>query len=791
MISNYLRIALRTLGKNKIYSFINIFGFAIGITCTLLILLWVNDELSYDSWNPKKDRVFKMMVRAHYDGKINVWNANPMPAKDAVREEDPRIVNSVVTDWGMDHLLAVADKAERLGIKKKGMYVSEAYLDMFMHPVLKGDGATALTDMKSIVLTESTAKELFGDREALDKIVRLDDGEELKVTAIIRDVPGNSNDHFDFLTTWKLREQNMWVKKNKDRWDSYSVPVYIELSDPSQKAEVEEKLKGLLAKHGETDFRKEFMLQQASRWHLYSNFENGEEAGGQIVYVRTFGIVAALILFIACVNFMNLSTARAEKRAIEVGVRKSIGSRRSDLISQFIWESIMTTAIAFVLGVVFAQLLLPFYNQLVSKQLFIPYTSWVFVGGSLLTIGVVGVFAGSYPAFYLSAFKPTSVLKGGKSVGRGATLPRKILVTLQFGLSMVLMIATAVVYQQINYVKDRDLGYEPDNMLIMNVNDDLVKNYKAMKGALLQTGVVEAVTQSSASITELSSWSPVDWPGKPADQRYFFAALATEYDYVKTMGLKLLQGRDFSEEFKSDSAACILNRAAIDLIGTKDPIGMKVGIGGRQYEVIGVLENTISGSPYETVGPMILSFVPQWTNAITIRLAENVPLTESLKKVEAVVKTYSPAYPFDFKFADDAFQQKFVSINLTSRLSSIFSILTLVITGLGLFGLAAFTAAQRTREMGIRKVMGASVQQLVQLVTTDFSVLVVVAFILASPLGWWLVEQYLQQYPYRVDFQWWVLPATGIGALLFAVLIVSTQALRAARSNPAQSLRSE
>jgi len=489
---------------------------------------------------------------------------------------------------------------------------------------------------------------------------------------------------------------------------------------------------------------------------------------------------------------MNLSTARAEKRAVEVGVRKSVGSRRSDLISQFIWESIVTTAIAFIAGLITAQLLLPFYNQLVQKQLAIPYTSWVFVSGCSIMILFVGLLAGSYPAFYLSAFKPVSVLKGGKGTVKGGSLPRKVLVTIQFGFSMVLMLATIVVYQQIQHVRDRDMGYNPDNMLIVNVTNDIQKNFKAIKAALLQTGVVEAVTKSNSPITNLDSWSPVDWPGKPADQKYFFSMGATEYDYVKTMGLKLLQGRDFSEEFKSDTAAAIVNRAAVELMGLKDPIGAKVSMGEDQpLEIIGVLENTISGDPYSIPGPSIITFEPDWVGAITIRMIAGTVITESLKKIEAVFKTYSPAYPFEFKFADDAFHQKFTTINLTSRLASIFAVLTMIITGLGLFGLAAFTAAQRTREMGIRKVMGATVQQLVQLVTTDFSILVVIAFVIASPAAWWLLNQYLEQYQYRVDVQWWIFPLTGVIALVFAIIIVSTQALRAARSNPAQSLRSE
>ncbi|MEJ0033699.1 MAG: ABC transporter permease [Bacteroidota bacterium] len=367
MLQNYIRIAFRTLTKNKVYSLINIFGFAIGLTCTLLILLWVNDERTFDAWMPKYDRVFRLMTRATYGGSVNVWNANPIPSVEAIKELSNEVVDIAITDWGSDHLLAINGRQDRSGVKKHGHYANEAFLPMFGNKMIQGDAKMALNDLKSIVLTESTAKMLFGNEDPMDKTVRFDDNEELKVTGVVEDVPENSSVKFDFLVSFKLFENEPWVKRAKDRWDFHSWPIYVELRDKADAAVVVSKIFDLPAKHGQTEIKKEFFLHPLSRWHLYSKFENGEETGGMIEYVRTFAIIAGLVLFIACVNFMNLATARAEKRAVEVGVRKSVGSRRSDLMSQFIWESIVTTFIACIVGMLFAQILLPFYNELVSK----------------------------------------------------------------------------------------------------------------------------------------------------------------------------------------------------------------------------------------------------------------------------------------------------------------------------------------------------------------------------------------------------------------------------------------
>jgi putative ABC transport system permease protein len=787
MFKNYILVTLRNLRKNSVYSFINIAGLSIGITCSLLILLWVYDEISFDSLHPKKDRIYQVKINAEYDGKINTWDATPLPTYRGIKEENNNIIATAVTDWGGEHLLAVGDK----GINKNGRYASEQFLEIFGFQLLQGNAEQVLDEVHSIVITESTAKALFGDQEPLNQIVKVDNQTELKVTGILKDIPKNSSFQFDFLLNWKMYENIPWVKGNLDNWGNYSWPTYVELNDPSSQASVENSIRDILKRKNQEDIKRQMFLHPLKRWRLYSKFENGKEAGGLIEYVRMFIIIATFILVIACINFMNLATARSEKRAKEVGIRKSIGSRKYELIMQFIGESLFITFIAFIIAILISQLLLPFYNDLVEKQLTIPYGSLTFWVVALTLIFITGIISGSYPAFYLSSFQPVKVLKGKILTGKSGSTPRKILVTLQFGFSIVLIIGTLIIFQQIQYVRNRNLGYEQKNLITIKHTEEIRKNYHAIKNELLQTGVVKAVTKSNSAITDLNSWNFVDWPGKPEGQRYIFATIATEYDYTKTMGIKILEGRDFSEDFKSDTAAVIVNKAAIDLMGLKDPIGTQLDIWGSKRELIGVVDNTLMGSPYETIGPMFMMLVPNWVNVVTVRLEETADLRQSLGKVEAVFKKYTPAYPFEYAFADQEFQKKFTSIEMTSRLASLFASLAIVITGLGLFGLAAFTAQQRTKEIGIRKVLGASVSSLVSLISKDFSRLVIIAFFVSSPVAWWLLDNFLQQYKYRIEIAWWVFPLTGIIALLFALGIVSTQAFRAARSNPVNSLRNE
>ena len=529
-----------------------------------------------------------------------------------------------------------------------------------------------------------------------------------------------------------------------------------------------------------------------SRWRLYNHFENGKEAGGMIDYVRLLTGIAIFILVIACINFMNLSTARSEHRAREVGIRKSVGSGRNQLIFQFLGESLLLSFIAFLVSLMLVEVTLPFYNDLVGKQLMINYRSLLFwtcgISLSLLT----GLLAGSYPAFYLSSFKPAQVLKGKVQAGKYASLPRQVMVTLQFGFSILLIIGTVVIYQQIQHLKNREAGYDRENLLMVWSTSDIEKNFKTIKQELQNNGLAQAVCKSNSPITSIFASSPLDsWPGMKAGQRVEVTNIATEYDYTKTMGIRMLEGRDFSDAFASDTAAMVLNKTAVTILNLSDPIGEKIQMWGSQWTIIGIMEDVLMGFGANHIDPLVMTMDPTWSSTITIRLPSSADPAGALRKVEDVFKKYNPDYQFEYRYADTEFEQKFSGIDLISKLASLFSAFAIFITGLGLLGLAAFTAEQRTKEIGIRKVLGASVLGIVLMLTKDFSRLVLIAFVVATPLARWATTDFLQQYQVRISTPLWVFPLAGILCLLITVLIVSTQATRAAMRNPVESLRSE
>lgn len=787
MIRNYFIITLRNLLRNKVYAVINIAGLAIGITCSILILLWVFDELSFDAFFPKADRLYQLWVQSRYEHSFNDWRSVSLPTYEALKSAHASIKNTAVADWGGEHLLSVGE----MKIYKRGYYVSEEFLTMFEFPMLTGNPVGVLNDASSIVITQRLARALFGNEDPINKVIRVDDKGDLKVAGILKDIPENSSFQFDCLLPYKYwRSINPWVIDNEDNWGNYSFQVFVELKDKQNLDGVNKAISPILYDHGQTDLEKKLFLYPLLRWRLFSSFDDGKEKGGLIDFVQLFSLIAVFIVLIACINFMNLATARSERRALEVGIRKSIGSARHDLIFQFLAESFLISVIAYALAILTAQLLLPAYNNLVDKHLTINYLSGRFWYFSICMIFITGLIAGSYPAFYLSSFRPVKVLKGKILAGRNSSLPRKILIILQFGFSVMLIIGTLVIYRQIKLVKNRELGYNQENLIMVERNDELDKNYETIKNELLRSGVAESVTYSNSPITEINSNNFLDWPGKPEEQHVIFTTIVTDYDYARTMGINMLVGRDFSRDHPSDSSAILINKAALDIMNLTDPIGTQLELWGKKRTLIGVLDNVLMGSPYQEVKPMFV-ILDDWGGYITIRIRKTNNLPASLEQIGDIFGKFNPAYPFEYRFADLEFDKKFKSINLTGHLANLFAGLALLITGLGLLGLASYMAEQRTKEIGIRKVMGATVMSIVTLISGDFSKLVIFAFIISAPLSWWLLKKYLERYPVHTEIQFWLFPVTGIFILAFALLIVIAQTLRAAHANPVNSLRNE
>ena len=788
MLRNYFKIAFRSLIKNPAYSFINVGGLAIGLASSILILLWVTDEYSFDRFHQNYGSIYKLYQSQQWAQGIGTGNSMPYPMKEAIMSKSSQIKSIVMTNWGEGNMLQVGDKR----LNKYGLSASEDFFTMFSFNMVKGNPATALSEPNSIVLTESTARAFFDDQDPINKFIKIDNAQELKVTGVIRDIPKQSFfTSFQYILPFSYYESTQpWVKRSKDVWDNNSFQMYVQLQPGATEEEVNASVKDLIKENNEKAPTAILFLHPMSKWRLYSNFENGINTGGMIDYVQLFTAIAVFVLIIASINFMNLATARSESRAREVGIRKSVGSRRKELILQFLGESLLVTFIAFLLAIVLVEVALPGYNQLVNKTIDVDYSNPLVWAIAFSLVSVLGIFSGSYPAFYLSSFQPVKVLKGKIKIGKGASTPRQVLVTLQFGFSIFLIIGTLIIYKQIMHVKNREVGYDRENLIQIWTNNELEDNFQTVRDALIETGAVKSACKSNSPITSIFSNNEVKWAGMP-DQRVSFSTIATEYDYTETMGIKMIAGRDFSPDHKSDSSAVIINQAAIDFMGLKEPIGEKLMFNDQELEIIGVVPNIVMASPYTPVEPMTLIFSPGWSSTITVRLNQTSDIKGAIAKVEQVFKKHNPNYPFEYRFVDADFEKKFATINLISRLAAIFAGLAIVITCLGLLGLAAFTAEQRTKEVGIRKVLGASVTSIVVLISKDFSRLVLFAFLISAPLGWWFLNNFLERYPYRVEVSWWVLLSAGAIAFVLAILIVSTQALRAAVSNPVKSLRNE
>ena len=794
MIRNYLKIAWRNLIKYKAYSAINVSGLAVGMAVAITIGLWVWDELSFDHYYDNYDRIVQVDQHGTVNGESWTGSNVPFPLGDELKSQYPTDFKRVLKAWHIqDHGLAVGTDHFSL----TGQFIESEAPDMLSLHMLKGTRA-GLKEPNSILVSASAAKVLFGEADPMGKVVKINNAMDAKVTGVYDDMPANTEFHqVQFFAPWDLYvSANPWIKQQG--WGNNFIQVWAELHPHVDVDQVSAKIKDIKLKHlGDNKellaFHFQIFLHPMSKWHLYSGFDKqGNNTGGLIQYVWLFSLIAGFVLLVACINFMNLSTARSEKRAKEVGIRKAVGSVRGQLIGQFFSESFLVVLLALVFALSLVTLWLDWFNQLADKQMTILWTNpffWLLVGGFVL---VTGLLAGSYPALYLSAFQPIKVLKGTFQVGWLAALPRKVLVVVQFTVSVTLIIGTLIVYRQIQHAKNRPVGYSREGLLQVQMTaNDFYSKYDVLRQELLNSGVVYETAQSASQATEVwSNNSGFDWPGKSPSQQSDFGTLTVSPEYGKTVGWQFVTGRDFSRDFASDSAAFVVNQAAVRFMGLKQPVGELIRRNGTPYRIIGVIQDMVMGSPFEPVYPTVF-FLRGPLNWINIKLKPTVASSDALSQIEAIFKKVIPSVPFDYDFVDQQYAAKFADEERIGQLAAAFASLAIFISCLGLFGLASFVAERRTKEIGVRKVLGASVFTLWRLLSKDFVLLVFIAFVIATPTAWYVLDGWLKKYTYRTEISWWIFAAVGSGALLITLLTVSYQTIKAALVNPVKSLRSE
>ncbi|MBA6151561.1 ABC transporter permease [Gelidibacter maritimus] len=785
MFINYLKIALRNLWKNKGYSFLNIFGLAIGICCAALIFLWVEDEVNYNSNFADSNLIYTIPSNQKYDGQWRTFTqATPGPLAAELKESVPGIEHSAKT-WQSDFLLNANDKS----VNKSGWYVDPEYLDIFKLEFVEGNANNALTDVKSIVITQTLANQIFGKNvPALGQSIRLNDAEEFKVTGVVEDLPNNVTFGFECLVPFRNFElENPWTKE----YGANFATTFVKLSPTANFETVNQGVRDFVMDKFEEDDTV-FFLHAMKDWRLRDNFENGEQAGGRIQYVKLFIIIALFILLIASINFMNLATARSEKRANEVGVRKALGSDKRSLIYQFITESVMTTLIAGLLGVALIAILLPQFNMLIEKQLIMGWDDPLHLLGLFTITLSLGILAGLYPAFYLSSFNPVEVMKGMKTTSRSANLIRKGLVIGQFVISIVFIISAFTVYEQIQYVKSRELGYNKENLLRIPVKGDIVKNFSPIKQDLLATHTVNHMALSNSKILNAgNNGSGLTWKGGIDTEDILISYRYVSNGFFETVGITLKEGRNFSSTIAKDSSSAIISESFAKLMGDDSAIGKTINRWGDSYTVTGVAEDYLYGDMYGTSDPVMFINNHSEARYLYMRVDSTADLNAAINQIEETLAKYNPAFPPEYEFVDSSFNAKFQSENLVGKLSQVFALLAVIISCLGLFGLSAYTAEQRKKEIGVRKVLGSSVVNIVKLLSADFLKLVMIAMIIAIPAGYFLMNNWLQDFAYRIDINYWTFFIAAAMAQVIALATVSFQAIKAAIANPVTSLRTE
>lgn len=787
MLKNYFRVALRTIRRNKIYSFINIFGLSLGIAASILILMWVNDELTYNSSHENLSSIFRVMENQHYSDRIGTTSSTPGPLSPYLKVTYPEVKHASRLTWQVENLFNVKE----MSFYESGRYVDADFLQMFTFNFLEGSASTAFSDKNAVILTETMAKKYFGNSPAIDQVFRMNNKESMKVTGVIKDWPKNSDfGEFSYLLNFdKFWDDNkQWL----DQWGNNNISTFVQLNEGQDWEAYSAKINRLLDEKNENNSI-ELFLYPATKMHLYGSFENGQQNGGRIRYVKIFAIIAVFVLLIACINFMNLSTALAVKRSKEVALRKVVGAFRKHLIYQFLTESIVFSALGGLLAAILVVVLMPLFNEISDKSLVFELnqqTLLLFIGTVLFT-GFVG---GSYPAFYIARFEPARVLKGQLKSGKGAVRFRKVLVTVQFFLSIVMIFCTVVVYQQLWFVQKQDTGFNKDGIIYIEMQENMQEKYDLIKDQLLQNPAIASVTESSFSPLSIgnSTWG-LDWPGKDPQERILFSNFAIDDSYIETMGLTFVGGRSFDKTMASDTANIIINEAAARKMGFEpiDAVDQPITVWGeRKGHIVGVIKDYNYSSSHSEIRPMFMMYEKDWCSYIIVR-AKPQQYAGAIDALNTVYTTYAPAYPFEYKFLDADWAQFYENEERTGQLFQGFAWLSIFISCLGLFGLAAFSIQQRTKEIGVRKVLGASTSSIITLTVKDFAILVVVAALLGSPLAWYLMEQWLTDFAFRIDISGLVPLAAMLLALVIATITVGFHSIRAARTNPVDALRYE
>lgn len=785
MLRNFLILALRNLRKNRLYSFLNIAGLAIGLAAGILVLLWVADEFRYNKFHTNLPNIHIILQNQTQGGVTYTFEALPGPLAAALRAEIPEVKRAFRFSWPGQNLLTSGEKSTY----ERGFYAEPDLFNVMTFPAIKGDPVAALQDAGSVVITERTAKKFFGDEDPIGKVLRHNNERDLKVAAVVRDVPPGSTLRFDVVLPFRIYEQmnTDWI----GTWENNSMPTWVELQPGADLAALNRKLENFIqGKNPEAAAH--IFAYPLDRFRLWGKFEGGKQSGGRIDMVIMLSIIGVFVLLIACINFMNLATARSEHRAREVGVRKVVGAQRSLIIGQFLSEALVMTFLALMLAMLLVKLALPAFNRFFEKSLALDFSNWQLWSVILLMGALTGIVAGSYPAFFLSSFQPVRVLKGAITGGKTGSLLRRGLVTFQFVISIFLIISTLVIYLQIKHTQSRPLGYDAENLIDIPARGSMSGQFEVLKNELIQIPGVESVSAASDNLIQYgSNTSGIQWPGKTDDQDFLITITQVGYDWTKTAGQKLVEGRDFSPEYGGDTMACLLNRTAVQRMGLKEPVVGTVIRHDTTMTVIGVVEDFVFNDPFAKPEPMVMYLHKGNMSHFFVRFRNDDNWRQSLAQIEKVVKANNPSYPFEFKFTKEEYQKNFDEMRSVGQLGNIFGGLAIFISCLGLFGLSAFVAERRRKEIGIRKVLGASVSGIWFFLSRDFLKPVLMAFILAVPLAGMAMQKLLDRFDYRIELSWWIFAVAGVVAVVVALFTVSFQGLKAAMFNPVKSLRSE